>query len=148
MKKAPILSRMLAVIFDSLVVGSLCLIALIPTIVSFVYVSSDSSTLNLVALTISAVAGGGVTLAFIIIYSIILPVLWDGQTLGKKIFNLHTKKTNGESVDFKAMFVRVIFRVFIVFATFGFSLIVDFICLCFSKEHITFYDVIASTRVQ
>lgn len=147
MKKPRVISRILAAAFDFLIVGALCLVNLIPAIVSFVNTLVSSSTFNIIALFISALFGGGLVIAIIIIYSVVLPVIWHGQTLGKRFFMMQTIKLNGDEVDFRAMFIRVMLRVFIVFATFGLSLIVDFITLCCSKQHLTFYDILASTCV-
>lgn len=148
MKKPPVISRILATIFDFVLVAALCLVSLIPAIISLVNTLISNNNLNITALFISAFFGGGLTIVIIIVYSIVLPVYWNGQTLGKRFFFMQTIKQNGDQVDFKCMFIRVMFHVFMIFATFGVSIFVDFITLCFSKRHVTFYDILASTCVK
>lgn len=146
MKKRLVLNRIFASIYDSIIVCALCLLSIIPSVVSFINVLVDDSTINSVALYISAFFGGGISLAVFIVYCVLVPVFWNGQTLGKRLFGIKTEKINGNKVDIKSMFLRTVLRGVIFFSTFGLSLIIDLITLC-SKEHLTFYDILASTIV-
>lgn len=139
--------RILAALLDFLLVGSFSSICLTPAIICFVYLMSDASFLNMLATSISFFIGGILCVILILTYSVVLPTNWHGQTLGKRFFNMKTQKINGDNVDYKSMFSRVMLRVFIVFITLGLSLIVDLITLIASKDHLTFYDILASTIV-
>ena len=147
MKRPSSIRRILAATLDFLLVGSFSAICLTPAIICFVYLLNDTSFLNVLAVAISSFIGGVLTVILIIAYSVVLPTNWHGQTLGKRFFNMKTTKIGGGEVDYKSMFSRVILRVFIVFTTFGLSLIVDLITLIASKDHLTFYDILASTIV-
>lgn len=147
MKKASSLHRILAALFDTIIVGVMCFLCMIPAIACFINININSSFPNAIALFVSSLLSGGLVIIAIVSYSVILPVLWRGQTLGKRFFMIKTKKMNGENVDYKTMFIRVISRLAITFISFGLSIIVDFITVCASKNHNTFYDVIASTSV-
>lgn len=148
MNKHTAISRILAGIVDFLMVGSIVALFMIPAVISLATTLTNDIEINVIALFITSFLGGALSLIGIIIYTVLIPVYWKGQTLGKRIFYLQIKKKNGEDVDFKAMFGRVLLRIMMVLITLGLSIIVDFITLCSLKEHNTFYDILASTCVK
>ena len=145
---APKLShRIFADIFDTFIVFALVLIALIPSIVSLINVLISDNGWNVAALYISSVISGALALVFVILYHIVLPVYLNGQSLGKKYFNIMVVKNNGSPIDFKTMFIRELVRVFVLLTSFGLSLIVDLITLSTSRGRVSFYDTLSSTSV-
>ena len=137
--------RIFATIFDLLIVFALVLIAMIPSIVSLVNVLISDNTWNVIALYISSFVSGALAIIFFILYAIVLPVYLNGQTLGKKYFNLTIVKNNGTPVDFKTMFIRELARIFIFLTTFGLSLIIDLLVALTSRGGLSFYDTLSST---
>ena len=145
---APKLShRIFAGLFDTFIVFALVLIALIPSIVSLINVLISDNAWNVVALYISSVVSGALALVFIILYHIVLPVYLNGQSLGKKYFNIMIVKNNGSPVDFRTMFIRELVRVFVLLTSFGLSIFVDLITLSTSRGRVSFYDTLSSTSV-
>lgn len=147
MKKTLTSHRLFAILFDVFIVLAIIVVACIPSVVSFINVSIDKSTINIVALYISAFFSGALSLIGIILYSIVLPVFMKGQTLGKRYFNITIMKVNGNEVDFKTMFVRELTRLFVIIVTLGLSIIVDLITIITSRGNSTFYDTISATKV-
>ena len=147
MKKTLIGHRLLAILFDTFIVLAIIIVANIPAVISFVNVSINKSTVNIVALYIAAFFSGALSLIGIILYTIVVPVFLNGQTLGKKYFNLAIVKNNGSDIDFKTMFIRELTRFFIIIVSFGLSIIVDLITLMTSRGCSTFYDTISTTKV-
>ncbi len=147
MKKPSASNRILAALLDILIGISFCLLTLIPTIVCFANASMESTQINIVALLISSFLSGSLSLGILIIYFVILPVHFDGQTFGKRFFSIKCQKKDGSKVDYKSMIIRSLFRILVAFATFGLSIIVDLITLISSKDHLTFYDILASIVV-
>ena len=47
-----------------------------------------------------------------VLYSIILEVSWNGQSLGKKLLNLQVQMVNGGKIDFAKSFMRNISKIF------------------------------------
>ena len=139
--------RIFAGIFDTLIVFALVLIALIPSIVSLINVLISDNTWNVVALYFSSFISGALSLVFVILYLIVLPVYLNGQSLGKKYFNIMVIKNNGTPIDFRTMFIRELVRIFILLATFGLSIFVDLITLSTSRGRVSFYDTLSSTSV-
>lgn len=147
MKKTRISHRLLAILFDTFIVLAIVIIANIPSVISFVNVSINKTTPNVVALYIAALLSGALSLVGIILYTIVVPVYLNGQTLGKRYFNLTIVRNNGQEIDFKTMFTRELTRFLIILVTFGISIIVDLISILTSKSNATFYDTISSTKV-
>lgn len=147
MKTPKISHRIFSAIFDFFIMLALILIAMIPSVVSLINTFVNNTTINVVSLYLSTSISGALALVLIILYSIVVPVLLHGQTLGKKYFNLSIVKVNGQNIDFKSMFIRELTRLFAILASFGLVLIVDFITLVTSRGQTTFYDILASTNV-
>lgn len=147
MKRTLISHRLFAILFDIFIVLAIVVISNIPSVVSFINVSIDKSTINIVALYISAFFSGALSFIGIILYTIVVPVFLNGQTLGKRYFNLTIVKNNGGDIDFKTMFIRELSRFFIIIVTLGLSIIVDLITLVTSRGNSTFYDTISTTKV-
>lgn len=147
MKSASPIRRILAFILDFLLVISFIALCLTPALICLIDLMGNAKTLNMLSTAITFFIGGALSILIIFAYFVILPANWSGQTLGRRFFLMQIKKTNGVNVSYKDMFIRVVLRIFIVLITLGFSIIVDLISLIFSPEHLTFYDVLASTKV-
>ncbi len=146
MKSASPLRRILAFILDFLFVASFSALCLTPATICFINLMNEANLLNMISTAITFFVGGALCILLSFAYFVILPANWYGQTLGRRFFLVRICKANGKNVDYKDMIIRIILRFFIVLLTFGLSIIVDLITLIFSKEHLTFYDILASTK--
>lgn len=147
MSKNIVIYRILANLFDSVIVTSVGLLLLIPSLLSYISLMSNKQTLEIISLYISSFLAGAIFLIVLLIYFVTIPAHNAGQTFGKKIFRLKLKTIKGDDIDYKSMFLRTAMRLFLVFVSFGATIIIDFVSLVATKEHKTFYDVIASTYV-
>lgn len=147
MRKTSALNRILATMLDILIGGSFCLLMMIPTIVCLVNAIMTASQINIIALLISSFVSGGLVIGVIFGYYVILPVHFNGQTFGKRFFSLKCQQNDGSEVTYKSMIIRVLLRVLVAFLSFGLSIVVDLITLICSKDHLTFYDTLASTII-
>lgn len=140
--------RILAYLFDWVVVFTFCIIVMLLPIVSLFDALNGTSNQDLVYLVISTLLYGGLCFIFIVFYFLVVPLFVKGQTLGKKIFRIKMVKLDGSDVDFLTLFTRELCgKVFIDFASFGFTIISRFITVALHENHSTFHDVLASTKV-
>lgn len=147
MEKNLVLNRILAFIFDLFMVLAFSFIVCLPAIIIFVNNMVESTPSRLVALSISLFISLNLVVILFIFYFSIVPIFWNGQTLGKKFFFVRIVKSNYEQADFKALFLHALFHFLLLLATLGLSLIVDLITLMSSKKHLTFYDILANTKI-
>ena len=146
MKSASPIRRILSFFLDFLLVSSFSALALTPAIICFIDLMGEPKLMSMISTSITFFVGGALCILLTFAYFVILPSNWDGQTLGKRFFLMRLVKNNGDKVTYKDMFLRITIRAVITLITFGFSIIVDLITLIFSSEHLTFYDVLASTK--
>jgi uncharacterized RDD family membrane protein YckC len=82
---------------------------------------------------------------FSVLYSTILEVLWNGQTLGYKIFGLQVKMVNGSKIDYNKAFIRNITKIYPLF------IIIDWLIAVAtpsSDRRQKYFDRIAGTTVE
>lgn len=86
-------------------------------------------------------------LALALIYYVIIPVLWNGFTIGKRIFGIHIVGTDGEKVRFWTMCLRYFIGRIIVdnLALGGF---VSAIMVGVRKDKKSIHDLMAKTSVR
>ena len=141
-------NRIIAALFDFFIMVALCLIAIIPAIISFLsYLNDPAQVMNTAALFISAFVSGALVVVVLVIYLVVLPVFLSGQSLGKRFFHIRIICTNGKELDFRTMFTREMIHILFIVLTIGLVSIVDLIILISSKNKQSFYDVLASTCV-
>ncbi|MDQ7982636.1 MAG: RDD family protein [Spiroplasma sp.] len=96
--------RICARIFDIFIVS------LIPGIITLSwYLINKTSVNNWISVLIMII----INFLIIIIYFLIIPWKFNGQTLGKKIFLIKLTNENNQAITFKSIFLREIFLVFI-----------------------------------
>lgn len=147
MNRAKSYHRIFANLFDLIIMVGLLLLLTFRSIIALINGLVNPSSLDSLALFMQSFISGIFTFAFILIYFVILPIVWNGQTLGKRFFKIKVIKVDGSEIDFKTIFLREVTRVLLVITTFGFSALVDMIILIVSKQGICFYDYVASTQV-
>ena len=85
---------------------------------------------------------------FYTLYLTILPVLWIGYSMGKRMCKIKVKRIDGENVKLSNMVMReVIGRGLIGFVTFGLSAVVSIFMIIFREDKRSIHDFIGGTYV-
>ncbi|MYL20986.1 RDD family protein [Halobacillus litoralis] len=83
-----------------------------------------------------------------LLYSIILPVIWGGFNIGKRLVNIRIKKTNGKELNLADMFFREFIGKFLIgYVTLGLSTVVSVFMIVFRKDKRAIHDFAAGTFV-
>jgi uncharacterized RDD family membrane protein YckC len=81
------------------------------------------------------------------LYALIVPVIWYGYTIGKKITGIRIAKVNGEKVGIGTMVLRLIVSALVYVITIGIGMIVSVFMVIFRKDKRSLHDFIAGTYV-
>jgi uncharacterized RDD family membrane protein YckC len=119
--------RLLANILDAII------ISLPITIISYLLTSSWNENVYTNVINIA--------------YALVIPVLWYGYTVGKKIAGIRIAKVNGEKIGFGTMALRVIVAALVYVITIGIGVIVSILMVIFRKDKRSLHDFIAGTFV-
>lgn len=147
MNRAKSYHRIFANIFDLVVIVAIALLLTFRSLISLIIALINPTSLDSLALYLSAFGSGALAFMAVIAYFIVLPIFWNGQTLGKRFFKIRIIKNDGSDIDFKTIFLREMIRVLLFILTFGVSAFADTMVLLFSKQRIGFYDYVAATQV-
>ncbi|WP_096185721.1 RDD family protein [Evansella halocellulosilytica] len=83
-----------------------------------------------------------------VLYLTIVPVLWGGYIIGKRICKIKIKRVDNQNVTFLNMFLReVVGSYLIVLLTFGLSLVVSIFMILFREDKRGVHDIIGGTYV-
>ncbi|MBM7644207.1 putative RDD family membrane protein YckC [Scopulibacillus daqui] len=81
-----------------------------------------------------------------VIYLIIVPIVWNGYTVGKRLLGIRIERLSGKRVSIITMILRYIgFAIYI--ATFGIAFIISIIMMIFRCDNRSLHDLIAGTCV-
>ncbi|MCY9189027.1 RDD family protein [Bacillus mojavensis] len=83
----------------------------------------------------------------VLLYSILLPVFWQGYLIGKRICGIRIVKKDGSQVGLVTMIMRVIIAALVYGITFGLGLIVSLFMIGLREDKRTLHDFIAGTYV-
>ncbi|MGE6256989.1 RDD family protein [Heyndrickxia sporothermodurans] len=82
------------------------------------------------------------------IYLTIVPVIWKGYIIGKRICHIQIKSINHGQVDLYHMFLREVIGKFLLsYITFGVATIVSIFMVIFRKDKRAIHDFIGGTYV-
>lgn len=81
------------------------------------------------------------------LYFLLLPLFWNGYTIGKKIMGIRIVKMNGENVGISNMLLRELVGRLIYIITFGIGIIVSAIMVAAREDKRSIHDLIAGTYV-
>ncbi|GGD25777.1 RDD family protein [Pontibacillus salipaludis] len=82
------------------------------------------------------------------LYLIIVPVVWKGYVIGKRLMNIRIVKKNGENVTILTMILRVIVAGLLYGLTIGIAFIVSAIMVAVREDKRAIHDFIAGTYVK
>jgi uncharacterized RDD family membrane protein YckC len=80
-------------------------------------------------------------------YLLILPVLWYGYTIGKRICGIRIVRMDGSNVGFGTMLLRVLVAGFVYVITLGIAYIVSAFMVGLRKDKRSIHDILANTYV-
>jgi uncharacterized RDD family membrane protein YckC len=81
------------------------------------------------------------------LYALIVPVIWYGYTIGKKITGIRIAKVNGEKLGLGTMILRLLVTGLVYGITLGIGIIVSVCMVIFRKDKRSLHDIIAGTYV-
>ncbi|AEH49351.1 RDD family protein [Parageobacillus thermoglucosidasius] len=82
-----------------------------------------------------------------IVYSIVVPAVWSGYTVGKKLLGVRIAKVNGGKVGIGTMFLRSVVGGLVYVVTFGVALVISAIMVAAREDKRSIHDFIAGTYV-
>ncbi|MGI5900956.1 MAG: RDD family protein [Desulfitobacteriia bacterium] len=81
------------------------------------------------------------------LYAIILPIIWNGQTIGKRALSIRIIKVNGEKIGIGTMLLRVLVSNIVYALTLGIAFIVSVFMVLIREDKRSVHDFIAGTYV-
>lgn len=82
-----------------------------------------------------------------LLYGLLIPVIWYGYTVGKRLCGIRIIKMDGSNVSIGTMLLRVIVAGFVYVITLGIGVIVSAFMVAFRKDKRSIHDLIAQTYV-
>ncbi|MFK2824599.1 RDD family protein [Bacillus sp. B190/17] len=81
------------------------------------------------------------------LYALVLPVIWSGYTIGKRILGVRIVKVNGDKLGFGAMLMRTLVAGLVYVVTLGIGLIISAFMVGLREDKRAIHDFIAGTYV-
>lgn len=82
-----------------------------------------------------------------LVYALVVPVVWNGYTVGKRMMQIRIAKVNGDKLGFGTMFMRTIVAVLVYILTLGIGIIVSAFMVGLREDKRAIHDFIAGTYV-
>lgn len=82
-----------------------------------------------------------------LLYAIIVPVIWRGYVIGKRLVGIRIVKLDGSDVGFGTMLMRVVVAAIVYLLTLGIGLIVSAFMVGLREDKRAIHDMIAGTYV-
>lgn len=82
------------------------------------------------------------------LYLTVIPLLWSGYIIGKRLFRIKVKRMDEDKLTLKNMLLReVVGKFLVVYLTVGISNIVSIFMMIFREDKRAIHDLIAGTYV-
>jgi len=81
------------------------------------------------------------------LYTIIVPIIWYGYTVGKRLMKIRIVKVDGSKLGIGAMLMRVVVAALIYIVTLGIAAIVSAFMVGLREDKRAIHDLIAGTYV-
>ena len=148
MKLAKVRHRIMAALLDFCVIASLLLIIIIGKLPIIINIFTQDNYTVTTKFIVDIFRYGIIFCVLLLIYYVVFPLLFNGQTIGKKVFKLQIVKDNGKKLDYKTMFYREgLGRVFINIASLGITCFVSVIIMMLREDKKDLGDILAKTNV-
>lgn len=82
-----------------------------------------------------------------LVYALVIPVVWNGYTVGKRMMQIRIAKVNGDKLGFGTMFMRTIVSGLVYVLTLGIGIIVSAFMVGMREDKRAIHDFIAGTYV-
>ncbi|AGK53341.1 RDD domain-containing protein [Bacillus sp. 1NLA3E] len=82
-----------------------------------------------------------------LLYALLIPVIWSGFTVGKRIAGIRIARVNGESVGIVTMLLRSLVGAIVYTVTLGIGIIVSAFMVGIRQDKRSIHDFIAGTYV-
>lgn len=82
-----------------------------------------------------------------LVYALVIPVVWNGYTVGKRMMQIRIAKVNGDKLGFGTMFMRTIVGGLVYVLTLGIGIIVSAFMVGIREDKRAIHDFIAGTYV-
>ncbi|AIQ62789.1 RDD family protein [compost metagenome] len=82
-----------------------------------------------------------------ILYAVLLPIFWNGQTIGKRICNIRIRKTSGAPLGIGTMLIRDGLIELLYSYTYGIAVLVSAIMVAARRDKRAIHDFAAGTEV-
>lgn len=82
-----------------------------------------------------------------LVYALVVPVVWNGYTVGKRMMQIRIAKVNGDKLGFGTMFMRTIVSGLVYVLTLGIGIIVSAFMVGMREDKRAIHDFIAGTYV-
>jgi uncharacterized RDD family membrane protein YckC len=86
-------------------------------------------------------------MSLLALYFIIVPFVWRGRTVGKRMFNIRIKKQEGDKVDFQTLVIRFVSNIGLNVAFLGIPAILNVYIVWWRKDSRAIHDMLARTQV-
>ncbi|SDP46657.1 RDD family protein [Halobacillus aidingensis] len=133
MERAGFWSRLFALILDGLIIT-------VPMNLLWSWYQGDWST---------DVTDGWLWQVIYVSYLTVLPVIWSGYVVGKRILTIKIRKEGDQPVGLFQMFIREVIGKFLLgVITFGIASVVSAFMIAFRKDKRAIHDLLAQTYVK
>lgn len=85
--------------------------------------------------------------ALSLLYALLLPVIWNGYTVGKRILGIRIAKVSGETLGLGAMFMRTVVGGLVYGITFGLAALISALMVGLRRDKRALHDFLAGTYV-
>jgi uncharacterized RDD family membrane protein YckC len=87
-------------------------------------------------------------IVIIALYDFLLPLWWNGYTVGKRLLGIRIVKVDGTSLDLKAMFLRaIVVEGILTLLTFAYLPLVSLVMVIVRRDKRAVHDLLAGTYV-
>jgi uncharacterized RDD family membrane protein YckC len=139
--------RIIAAMFDLAIIILFSLVFLIPSIAVYVNALLEPNAWTLTATYIVAVLSGGVIALLILLYEVVLPLYWKGQTLGMRFFKMKYVREEGGELSIAPLLISSVTALSLALLTFGLYFLVELFAIAGSDHHRSFADTVSRVYV-
>lgn len=148
MKLATVRHRIMSSLLDFGIVAGIFIVLTIGKLPFIISMLTTSEHLVTTKFIIDVFRYAVIFTIIMLIYYIVIPLFFNGQTIGKKIFKLKIIRENEQKLDYRTMFYREgIGRIFLNFASLGVTIIVSTIIMAIREDKKDLKDILAKTKV-